>query len=497
MKGRTGGGSNDKGLHKGAMGLLMIVALGVASVAPAYSLTASIGPMAGVIGEQLPAVIVLGFFPMLLVALGYRELNAESPDSGTSFTWTAKAFGPYMGWMAGWGLISANVIVLSNLAGVAVEFFYLSLSEITGFSSLAALDENVWVNIVTCMAFMAGAVWVSYRGTTITKAVLYTLVSMQVVVLGWYSLAAFTASGRKPAAEFSWSWFYPFEIPTFGALAAGLSLSIFLFWGWDVCLAVNEEAADNRRTPGRAATFTVMIILCLYLLVAVSSMQFAGLGKTGIGLANPNSEDSVLAEMAVPVMGPFAIFMSLAVLISSMASLQSIYVAQARTLLAMGHYRALPERFKRVHPRFRSPDYATLAAGLSSGAFYALMSLTSRHVLADTILTLGMMICFYYGLTAFACVFYFRRTIFLSVRKFLFRGLSPFLGGLLLLVVFVRTMMDSMDPSFGSGSAAFGIGLVFLLAVGIIASGAILMLIMSWRRPSFFQCETLPRKRQF
>jgi hypothetical protein len=40
---------------------------------------------------------------MILVSLAYRELNADSPDSGTTFTWVTKAFGPWVGWMGGWG----------------------------------------------------------------------------------------------------------------------------------------------------------------------------------------------------------------------------------------------------------------------------------------------------------------------------------------------------------------------------------------------------------
>ena len=76
-------------------------------------------------GEQVPAIFLVGFIPMLLVAFGYRELNAAMPDSGTSFTWGTRAFGPWIGWMNGWGLIVATVVVLSNLAAIAVDFFYL------------------------------------------------------------------------------------------------------------------------------------------------------------------------------------------------------------------------------------------------------------------------------------------------------------------------------------------------------------------------------------
>jgi amino acid transporter len=482
-----------KGLAEGSMGLLAIVTLGVSTVAPAYALTATIGPTALVVGAQMPAVFLVGFIPMLLVALGYRELNADAPDSGTSFTWATKAFGPYIGWLGGWGLVSATVIVLSNLAGIAVEFFYLLLSEILRVPAIADWPDHLGINIATCLIFMATAMWVCYRGATATKAVQYTLVLLQLVVLVWYSIAAWHAAGDAPALAFSWDWFNPFAVHSAAAFAAGLSLSIFIYWGWDLCLTLNEEATDSAKTPGRAAALVIFIILTLYLSVSVSTMRFAGLGETGLGLSNPETGENVLAEMAVPVMGPFAVLVALAVLASSVASLQSTFVSPARTLLAMGHYRAIAERFAWIHPEYRSPGYATIVAGIVAGAFYAVMHIVSEHVLADTILTLGMMICFYYGLTAFACVFYFRQTLFLSARNFFLRGAAPLTGGLVLAAVFIETALDSMRPQFGSGSSVFGVGLVFLLGVGIILLGVVIMLIISWRRPGFFQGETLRR----
>ena len=60
---------------------------------------------------------------------------------------------------------------------------------------------------------------------------------------------------------------------------AGVSLSLFIYWGWDVSLTVNEEADDASSTPGRAAVLTVMTIVSVYMFVTVGSMMFAGLGK--------------------------------------------------------------------------------------------------------------------------------------------------------------------------------------------------------------------------
>lgn len=124
----TGG----KGLSSGSVGLLGAVVIGMSCIAPAYTLSGALGPTAAAVGTHLPAIFLVGFLPMLLVAVGYRQLNRAMPDSGTTFTWTSKAFGPWLGWMGGWGLLAATILVLSNLAGIAVEFFYLLLAQITG-----------------------------------------------------------------------------------------------------------------------------------------------------------------------------------------------------------------------------------------------------------------------------------------------------------------------------------------------------------------------------
>ena len=136
-----------KGLQKGQVGLLAIVVMGVATVAPAYAITSSLGPTASSVGLQVPIVLLLGFIPMFMVSLAYKELNADLPDSGTTFTWASRAFGPWVGWMGGWGFLAANIIVLSNLAGVAVDFLYLFLADITGnaiFSRFASRQSLAW-----------------------------------------------------------------------------------------------------------------------------------------------------------------------------------------------------------------------------------------------------------------------------------------------------------------------------------------------------------------
>jgi amino acid transporter len=219
-------------------------------------------------------------------------------------------------------------------------------------------------------------------------------------------------------------------------------------------------------------------------------MAFAGVGDGEYGLNNPDIQENVFFALAGPVLGPLAILVSLAVLMSSAASLQSTAVGPARTLLSMGHYGALPRRFARVHPRYLTPGFATVVSGVVAAVFYTVMRFLSEAVLWDTITTLGMMICFYYGLTALSAVWYFRHEWFRSVRNALETFLFPLVGGLVLVILFFVTLVDSLDPDYGSGSSIGGIGLVFILGLVLILSGVVVMVWRYFRSPAFFRGET-------
>ncbi|MEZ3160582.1 APC family permease [Microbacterium sp. BWT-B31] len=499
--GEHAGEISSKGLSAGTVGLIGAVVIGISCIAPAYTFTAAIGPTASVVGQQIPAIILVGFIPMLLVAFGYRELNNRMPDAGTSFTWAARAFGPWVGWLAGWGLVVATILVLSNLAGVAVDFLFLLLAQITGNPDIATIATGTgplaigtWINIVVCLLFMVGATFVSYRDMQTTQKLQYVLVTFQIVVLVVFAVTAIVAAVSGNGFDylpFDLNWFNPFAVTSFSAFAAGLSLSIFIFWGWDVTLTMNEETKDPDKTPGRAATITVLMIVSLYLLLAVAMIMFAGVGTGELGLGNEAIQENVFFHLSGPVLGPLAFLVSLAVLTSSASSLQSTFVGPARTLLAMGHYGALPPSFAKVSPRFFTPGYATIVSAVVASVFYAVMRVVSENTLWDTILTLGMMICFYYGLTAFACVWYFRKQWFDSARNVLFTFLFPLVGGVILAILFFTTLIDSMDPAYGSGAQIGGIGIVFILGMLIIVVGILIMIWQAIKRPDFFRGKTL------
>ncbi|MFE4636032.1 APC family permease [Streptomyces sp. NPDC056773] len=497
-----GGSEGDvrgKGLGKGSVGLLGSAVIGISTVAPVYCLTSTLGSTAGEVGMQMPAIFLAGFLPMLLVAFAYRELNKAMPDCGTSFTWTVKAFGPRIGWMCGWGLVIATIIVLSNLAGVATSYFWLLAGEVTGSESIAALDDNKLVHIATCLTLIAAATAISYRGMTATKGVQYALVGLQLAVLAIFVAMAFqkaSAGTFDTGLDFSWSWMNPFAVESMAAFTAGLSLSIFMYWGWDACLATNEETTGSTKTPGRASLIAMVVLVGSYLATGIAAQMAVGSGGEGLGLANEETSGNVFAALAGPVMGPaLGVLLFIAVLASAAASLQTTFIPVARTVLAMSTYEALPPSYAKVHPKFKTPGRATIMAGAATGAFYTVMTLVSENVLTDTIFALGLMICFYYSLTAFACVWYFRKDLRNSARDLFFKGVFPILGGVLLASVFFKTLYDAWDPSYGSGSTLPGldVGNVFVIGVGLLALGLVVMFITERRSPAFFRGEVLTK----
>jgi hypothetical protein len=135
------------------------------------------------------------------------------------------------------------------------------------------------------------------------------------------------------------------------------------------------------------------------------------------------------------------------------------------------------------------------SVGLVGGMVLGISSVAPAYALTATIsilvYSLGIMICFYYGLVAFSCIWSFRRELTRSSSDFVYKLLFPLLGGLGLALVFFITLRDSASPDYGSGATVLGVGLVLILGLGLIASRLFFMLWQRSRDPAFFRGETL------
>ena len=476
-----GSAPGEKGLKSNAIGFLSGVVIGVASTAPGYSLAASLGFVIGVtgIGLQAPAVLIVAFIPMLFVATAYYYMNRADPDCGTTFSWVTRSMGPWWGWMGGWGIVCAGTIVMANLAQIAGLYTFLLLDWTSAAESTAAVTA---LGIV----FIAVMTWICVIGIELSARTQFFLLGAEILTLTLFAVIAlvkvYAGDAGPNAIEPSLSWFSPFAIDSLDALIAGVLIAVFIYWGWDSTVSVNEETRDSNRSPGRAAVTATVILVGIYVIVATAAQAFNG----PEALAD---EEDALSVLAGEVFGsPLDKIVIIAVLSSAAASCQTTILPNARTALSMARSKAFPERIGEVHPRYHTPHVSTLVFGGLAIVWYVGLTILSENILFDSIAALGLMIAFYYALTGYACVYYYRRELFKSARNLLLVGVAPLLGAGMLTYLFGKSVVDLSDPANSeSGDSWLGLGPPLVIGIGFLLMGAVLMLIWSRGHPEFFR----------
>src|SRR4051794_17276861 len=415
----TPGGVEDKGLKRNAIGFVSSVVIGVASTAPGYSLAASLGFIAAVggIGLQSPAILLLAFIPMAMIAAAYYYMNRADPDCGTTFAWVTKAMGPWAGWMGGWAIVVADIIVMANLAQIAGKYTFLLVDWDSAANSTVAVTAVgvAWIAIMTAIC---------YIGIELSARTQVVLLSFEIVTLAAFAVVALVAVAGGNAGPHSidpsLSWLNPFDISSFDSLVSGVLIAIFIYWGWDSTVTVNEETEDASETPGKAAILATILLLLIYVIVAISAQAYNGTQSL------VDHADDVLSFLGTEVFGsPLDKLVIIAVLTSAAASTQTTILPTARTTLSMARAKAMPRGLGHVSTRFLTPTTSTVLMGVFSIVWYVGLTIVSENILFDSIAALGLMIAFYYGLTGYACVVYYRRELFP-------RGGAGLIGGALL-----------------------------------------------------------------
>jgi amino acid transporter len=470
----------DKGLKSNAIGYLSNLVIAVASTAPAYSMAATLGfvMLVSGIGVQAPAIILISFVPMLFVSMGYNYLNRADPDCGTTFTWAARAFGPQAGWMGGWGIITSDILVMASLAQIAALYTFHLWYANPSPSSIGVLAIGIaWIAIMT---------WICWIGIELSARLQQILLTVEVITLTVFAIVAlvdvYSSQATHAAIKPTFAWFNPFDVSSVSTLGTAVLTGIFIYWGWDSGVSVNEESEDSARGPGKAAVVSTVLLLLIYLVVTTASQAYAGVGALG------NNASDIFAFLGPKVFPkPINLLLIITVLTSASASTQTTILPTARTSLAMARWGGIPKIFGRVHPTHQTPDVSTIVFGVISTIWFVVIDILSpNNVLGDSVDAVGFMVCLYYGLTGFACAWYFRRELTKSVKNFFFVGVAPLLGGLSLLAVFIIGMNYYGHQKNNYSKDLFGLGLPDVIGIGLIVIGLIIGLIFHFTLPEFY-----------
>jgi amino acid transporter len=497
-----------KGLKSEALSLISNIVIGVASTAPAYSLAATLGLIAVAVGVLSPLIVLIAFVPMLLVSIGYSELNKADPDCGTTFTWATRTFGPWVGWYGGWAIIASDILVMASLAQVTGQYGFLLFN----VNSIGHNPTSWWVLLVGVL-FIALLTWVCYKGIELTARMQRVLLSVEILVLILLAVVSLVrvGIGTAPAGHLipSASWFNLSNISPTKAIT-GVLLMLFIYWGWDTSVSINEETADRTRNPGLAAIIATVILLSTYFIVTLGTQAFAGVGTRGIGLANPNNYSDVFSALGTSVFGHSWVgsvgthLLILMVLTSAAASTQTTILPTARTTLSMAAYKGLPGAFSRMHKRNMTPTVSTVAMGAVSIVLYvAFNHFAAGNLIPDAVTAIGVWIAFYYGLTGFTSAWYYRGVLRRSRRDLWMKGILPVLGGLMLWFGMFWSLYADFNynnvfaESYTSWRLPFPphsqVGGVFLIAIVSALVGIALMVLWRFGSPRFFHGETLNR----
>ncbi len=274
---------------------------------------------------------------------------------------------------------------------------------------------------------------------------------------------------------------------------------LFIYWGWDTAVSVNEETKDKAKTPGRAAIISTVILLITYAIVIFGIQSFAGIGTKGVGLGNPAHEFDVLSVTGTAIFGSsgFGTFLSrlliLMVLTSASASTQTTILPTARTTLSMAAYKAIPAAFAKIHPRYLTPTVSTIVMGLVSIALYMPFNyIAGGNPIGDAVTAIGLYIAFYYGLTGFSCAWYYRKNLTSSARNLWMQGILPVTGGL---IMYSRRLehaerlgwRPTASPAGRCPACTGRSAAIFLIAVGAALVGVLGFIFMPGDRAGVLQ----------
>ena len=212
--------------------------------------------------------------------------------------------------------------------------------------------------LLTGIMWIVAMTYICYRGIEVSawfQRILLTIEIIMLLVLAVTALVKTETSHPAGSVTPSFSWLLPTHLGL-SAFISGLILMLFIYWGWDTAVSINEETKDKAKTPGRAAIISTVILLITYAIVIFGIQAFAGVGTKGIGLANSAHEFDVLSVTGSAIFGSsgFGTFLSrlliLMVLTSASASTQTTILPTARTTLSMAAYKAIPAAFAKIHP---------------------------------------------------------------------------------------------------------------------------------------------------
>ncbi|HEY3908805.1 MAG TPA: APC family permease [Stellaceae bacterium] len=435
------------GLRAGALGFAEAVIMGIAGSGPAYSVAASTAVLVGAVGVLAPASLFYCGLVMLGIVLAFRHLNRVVVNAGASYAWVAAIFSPALGFFAGWAqIVSSTVFMVSGTLPAAAATLKLLAPSLADSQGAVTLTAALW---------LVGIGAVVAKGIKLSSYVQIGFTLVEVGVLALFFIVAAMGFAPPPVQIVAAGWFTGVGF-TPALFASGAATALFALSGWDVTANLNEETRDGARIAGVGSIVAVGIVVLL--LVGFNALALRLLSNAEIDRAGINIVSAV-AQKLMPY--PWDYLAVVAVMVSTIGTLETSILQFTRTLYSMSRDQVLHPRYGRLHPVYRTPWVATL---LITALGLALLLGSSylngiKTVINASVNAVGFQVAFYYGLAGLACAWYFRTEALTGIGKFVFLLAWPLLGvGFCFgIAVYSLPNFDLTTNILGAGSIAIGI----------------------------------------
>lgn len=368
-----------------------LTAMGIAAVVGA-GIFSTIGNAAYQGGPGVSLLFILTAICCGFSALCYAEFASRIPVSGSAYTYAYASFGELIAWIIGWDLLMeyaiGNIAVAISWSQYFVNLLeglhihvppflttdYLSASrafkeasgELAKGGTLQSLSQSVqsgyraWMDAphlgnfkliadIPALAIVFFITWLVYRGIKETRKATNLMVGFKIIIL-----IAVIAIGCFYVAPANWSPFLP---NGFGGMMKGVSAVFFAYIGFDAISTTAEECENPQRDLPRGMIYSLIICTILYIAVAFVLTGMVSYNELQVG-------DPLAFVFKRVGLNQISYIISFSAVIATASVLLVFQMGQPRIWMSMSRDGLLPKAFSRIHPKYKTPSFATIVTGL-------------------------------------------------------------------------------------------------------------------------------------
>lgn len=374
------------------LGVWDIVFFGIAAIIGAGSFS-SLGEAVFKGGPGVILLYIICGFACAFTALCYAEFASRIPTAGSAYTYAYASFGELIAWIIGWALIMeysfGNIYVAFSWSDYFTSFLerlgmhipdYLTCSYSEAKKAFLGQSQNqellnAWNSApmmgglklildIPALVINALITWLCYVGVKESKNFNNVLVLLKLAVIVLVILIGFqyinTANWTPVSPESGKPTFLP---NGFSGVMSAVSGVFFAYIGFDALSVLSEETKDPQKNLPRGMIISLVLCTVIYIALTlvltgmVDYRKFDGVGDPLSFIFEKGNANVAWMELVVSFVAVVAITTVLLV----------FQMGQPRIWYAMSRDGLMPEKFQEVHPKYRTPSFATIVTGVAVG----------------------------------------------------------------------------------------------------------------------------------